>query len=316
VLGIPAASERAYRAALRHAGESLDALSFATGRPRDDLLSDLEPLIRHQLVAVVDSVVLPALPDFALRRLMARAARRLADANQALELVESQLPRYSSEHHDPDRVDWKTQPFDVVPAGQVVEAMTSLVVSTAGDMMFMRPDQWYLPVGVQMDSVVTQALERGRVSRSLYPFTLLRQGHEGADRRVRAGELVRLLPEVPTRLAVFGDEAVALPDHWGRPMGAILVIRQPPVVAACRTLFDQLWQRATIYPGTAEHAEQRPTRQRLLELLARGAKDEQIARTMGLSLRTVRRRVAELLADLGVDTRFQAGMEAARRGWL
>ena len=33
--------------------------------------------------------------------------------------------------------------------------------------------------------------------------------------------------------------------------------------------------------------------------LAAGAKDEQIARTLGLSLRTVRRRVAELMIDLG-----------------
>ena len=47
-----------------------------------------------------------------------------------------------------------------------------------------------------------------------------------------------------------------------------------------------------------------------------GAKDEQIARTLGLSLRTVRRRVADLMIELGVDTRFQAGVEAARRGWL
>ena len=50
--------------------------------------------------------------------------------------------------------------------------------------------------------------------------------------------------------------------------------------------------------------------------LAAGAKDEQIARTLGISLRTVRRRVADLLIELGVDTRFQAGVEAVRRGWL
>ena len=54
----------------------------------------------------------------------------------------------------------------------------------------------------------------------------------------------------------------------------------------------------------------------LLRQLAAGAKDEQIARTLGLSLRTVRRRVADLLIELGVDTRFQAGVEAVRRGWL
>jgi DNA-binding NarL/FixJ family response regulator len=37
---------------------------------------------------------------------------------------------------------------------------------------------------------------------------------------------------------------------------------------------------------------------------------------MGLGLRTVRRRISGLMIELGADTRFQAGVEAARRGWL
>ena len=53
-----------------------------------------------------------------------------------------------------------------------------------------------------------------------------------------------------------------------------------------------------------------------LDQLARGAKDEQLARTLGLSLRTVRRRVAELLDELEASSRFQAGVEAVRRGWI
>lgn len=316
VLGISANGERIYRAALRHAGESLDALGLATGLGRDDLLVELEPLVRRQLLSVVDNAVVPEPPEFALRRVLARESRRLADTAQALDLVESQLPVYASQHHDPDRADWKAMALDVVPSGQVLDAMTTLVASTTGEMLFMRPDQWYLPVGLAMDEVVTTEVARGRRSRTLYPFNLLDRRHESVDQRIRAGELVRLLPEVPTRLAVFGDEAVALPDQWGKPMGAILVIRQAPVVAACRTLFDQMWARAATVPGSEGDEPLLPMRKRLLDLMARGAKDEQIARTLGLSLRTVRRRVAELLAELGVDTRFQAGIEAARRGWL
>ena len=54
----------------------------------------------------------------------------------------------------------------------------------------------------------------------------------------------------------------------------------------------------------------------LLEQMLAGASDEQIARNLNIGLRTVRRRIAALMTDLGVDTRFQAGVEAARRGWL
>ena len=54
----------------------------------------------------------------------------------------------------------------------------------------------------------------------------------------------------------------------------------------------------------------------LLALMAAGLKDEVVARQLGLSLRTVRRRIAHLMDELDADTRFQAGLEASRRGWL
>jgi DNA-binding NarL/FixJ family response regulator len=57
-------------------------------------------------------------------------------------------------------------------------------------------------------------------------------------------------------------------------------------------------------------------RRLILELLMLGTKDESIARQLGISLRTVRRRVAGLMDELGATTRFQAGLEAARRGLL
>ena len=85
-------------------------------------------------------------------------------------------------------------PLDVIPAGQVVDAMTTLVASTTGEMLFMRPDQWFLPVGLQMDEVVTTAVANGRASRALYPFKLLDQRHESVDQRIRAGELVAAAP--------------------------------------------------------------------------------------------------------------------------
>ena len=67
------------------------------------------------------------------------------------------------------------------------------------------------------------------------------------------------------------------------------------------------WRTATVSPDG---------RQFLLEQLMAGATDEVIARKLGIGLRTVRRRIAALMIELGVDTRFQAGVEAVRRGWL
>jgi DNA-binding NarL/FixJ family response regulator len=93
-------------------------------------------------------------------------------------------------------------------------------------------------------------------------------------------------------------------------------VRQPALVGALTLLFETYWDQAVALPDLDTRRPRVDIRGSLLRQLAAGAKDEQIARTLGLSLRTVRRRVAELLIELGVDTRFQAGVEAVRRGWL
>ncbi len=45
-------------------------------------------------------------------------------------------------------------------------------------------------------------------------------------------------------------------------------------------------------------------------------KDEAIARQLDMGARTLQRRVAHLLGLLGAETRFQAGIQASRLGWI
>jgi DNA-binding NarL/FixJ family response regulator len=52
----------------------------------------------------------------------------------------------------------------------------------------------------------------------------------------------------------------------------------------------------------------------LLDALASGSEDEAAARALGMSLRTYRRRVAELMAAVGATSRFQAGLRARELG--
>ena len=94
--------------------------------------------------------------------------------------------------------------------------------------------------------------------------------------------------------------------------------RQHALIGSLTLLFENLWEKAMAVPGMdGQRYDVGASDQRLLlGQLAGGAKDEQIARALGLSVRTVRRRVAELLEELGADSRFQAGVEAVRRGWI
>jgi DNA-binding NarL/FixJ family response regulator len=78
-------------------------------------------------------------------------------------------------------------------------------------------------------------------------------------------------------------------------------------------LFDQLWGQATPL-RLAEPATVDPETT-LINLLASGMKDEAIARQLGVSGRTLRRRIAQVQEQLGATSRFQAGLQAGRRGW-
>lgn len=93
------------------------------------------------------------------------------------------------------------------------------------------------------------------------------------------------------------------------------VISQPEVVQGVTSLFDAAWRNATDFDVyNAEIAELRAIAPQVLDLLASGCKDETAARTLGLGVRTYRRRVAELMTALGADSRFQAGVRARELG--
>ncbi|KOX15339.1 hypothetical protein ADK67_41565 [Saccharothrix sp. NRRL B-16348] len=54
----------------------------------------------------------------------------------------------------------------------------------------------------------------------------------------------------------------------------------------------------------------------LLRLMRTGAIDETIARELGVSLRTVHRRITRLQTLLGARSRFQLGVIACEQGWV
>jgi DNA-binding CsgD family transcriptional regulator len=140
---------------------------------------------------------------------------------------------------------------------------------------------------------------------------------EVLEARERGGERFRFTTSVPFS-AVIVDEAAAVVDvsaFESSGYGSALV-RARPMVAALVALNDKLWDLgAPLNRGTGGTAAERRD-QTILALLAAGAPDATIARQTGVSQRTVERRVRALMDQLGAGTRFQAGVQAARRGLL
>lgn len=136
------------------------------------------------------------------------------------------------------------------------------------------------------------------------------------DATVDNGGEVRIAATLPMKLLIADRSRALVPLDDSGSAGVILV-RSPTVVRALTELFHGLWDRATPYPPERDQpGGLTPYQRHVLSLLAAGCKDEEIAGRTHVSIRTVRRNIAAILDHLGVATRFAAGVQAAKRGWV
>ncbi|MET8775792.1 LuxR C-terminal-related transcriptional regulator [Nocardia sp. NPDC050713] len=133
-----------------------------------------------------------------------------------------------------------------------------------------------------------------------------------------SGAQARTLPEPPFKLIIVDDERANLVLHADErrpdPMG--LRFTGSPALRLLVRTFDVLWSLAAPISVNPSADELDDRDKAILTLMGLGATDDTIARRLGMSRRTVVRRTARLLERLGASTRFQAGVQATRRGWL
>jgi DNA-binding CsgD family transcriptional regulator len=273
----------------------------------------LVPLDEIGVVARHDGVLRVLSPVDAVTQLLTvaaasadRAHHRMLNIARALPYVAGSTARPPAEHVDSERL----LDGELFTSDRMREALEAIAVSTVGQVRWLRPDRFEMGY----DDVLAAVVGSGRRVRTLYPIRALSESATTLSYRARLGEEIRLVPEVPTRLMVLGTSHAIMPEPLGLATTPRAVVRQPALVQLCALYFDLLWDRS--HPMEALARGEHGSRRVLLEQLSSGASDEQIARRLGVSVRTVRRRVAELLEELGAESRFAAGVAAARRGWL
>lgn len=145
-------------------------------------------------------------------------------------------------------------------------------------------------------------------------------------RAARYGEESRVLDALPIKLAIADDDLALVPvgpDAPDEEPAAVLVHRSG-LLDALTVCFDGLWARAMPIvvasdgQPTADPAAgiPGPSDRLLLSLLLAGLTDQAVATQLDVSVRTVQRRVHDLIALAGVQTRVQLVWEAGKRGWI
>jgi DNA-binding CsgD family transcriptional regulator len=169
------------------------------------------------------------------------------------------------------------------------------------------------------------ALSRGVRYRAIYERALIETPGEldSIAEGVSWGEEARVLPTLPVRLAIVDRSTAICPlvrddENIGEPSAAI--INRGQLLDALLALFESYWELATpvrLQPDAARAPEGLDDSERLLlSLLVAGVPDKSIANQLGISRRTVQRRLDRLMSLAGVDTRTGLAFQAAKRDWL
>lgn len=294
IAGLAAIEERAYRALVRLPAVCADELAEILDVRVDEITKVLGALEEQGLVSQgPDSQYRAIAPDRAFGPLLQRHQQELAAVQSAIGLLTDEY------------------------RGRGAAGLVEVVHGAAA-------------VGRQVDRLqqaarteVLALVKRDGVRPSIGPAhrAILEAPHETI-----AGAQARVLPELPlTMMLVDRDSAIvpiaAVPAGGAAVHNAddaaALLVQASSLLDALVALFERLWASAApLVVDAADRSGPSASDLHLLSLLIAGLTDHAIAAQLGMSTRTVQRRIRVLLETAGVQTRLQLVWHAAQRGWL
>ncbi len=324
MFGVLPRTEAVYCAMLTHPSADVSQLATLLALSVQDVTSELDRLAELMLVQATADDAGPLLavpPEQAIEALIAREEERMATVQQQVRearrdvdsfvnsFVESRIQR--DEHGIVEQID---------DPRVVTSRLFQLARGARQRVSFMLPGDALPPPALAPSARLDDELLSRRIPlRFIVTEASLRVPHwrEHLLTQAAKGVQVRSHPAPPIR-AVIVDSNVGVLTREGSP-GA-LVVHGTDLVRPVDALFEEIWHDALAVRDAEEGDRdlglcEARIRQVVL-LLAQGHKDETIARRLGVSVRTVRRLVSDVVSELHAESRFQAGVLALKRGWL
>lgn len=312
-LGVDPLGDAVYLALVERRHADVPTLATVVDATADDVEKAIASLHRLDLVEpVADEEWRARDPKIALDEAVLREQRMLDQRRFEIDRLHADVADLVTQLHRRD-----AGPGVVDILADPVEASRRCldIVSHATDEILAFDGSSYSGTGRslqrQNDALEAELLGRGVRVRGLYESATLDdpERFEDLQRLVALGEQARVLPSLPTKLLVVDRQRCIIPlDPRSTRLGTIFV-HPSALLVALTALFEALWARAAVVvPAQEDNGDAM-----LLAMLATGCKDETIARQLRVSQSTVTRRVARLLETLDASSRFQAGVQAARR---
>ncbi|MFD5024460.1 helix-turn-helix transcriptional regulator [Streptomyces sp. NPDC058373] len=324
VFGLSATEEELYRHFLRNPGTCADDVHLLLRTAHEEAARALARLRELGLLlpAGPDGRVVPADPEQAVSHL---ADRRLHELHQ-------DLRRVTRARHVVEGLRAEQGARTAAPQGiEQIEGL-SAIRSRIEDLAFFARDEILSvepytrlsPENIARSRPLDlRCLARGVAIRNVVQRSALADPPTASYLRELAasGAHIRVADEgeAGERLLVYDRRTVLVPlDPRDTARGALLA-HKSGLVANIIALFEKIWAQAAPLDTEAGRGGGSPLsdmERRVLLAMCTVGKDEAGARELGVSVRTYRRHVADLLHLLGAASRAQAALLARERGWV
>lgn len=322
-LGISEAEERVYRWLVKHRGattsEAAHALSFSPKKSQR-LLADLEAKGLATHTPERSRKYIPASPDMALSALILQRQRDLQDASLVMQEIQ--------EEANSGQGDSREHIVELITNHDSEKQILSQINNTARDEVItltrspLRVDRLDTPIEMYHHEQ-RAAQGRGVTYRNIVDVELLEVA--GAVERLRedikSGENIRVASNLPLKLVAADRRIAFVPLNLGETRGPSLLVRPSALLDALYVTFDLLWKAASpiSFAGAnkldfdSSVTQLNKQAADLVSLMASGLNDKKISSELGVTTRTLRRRLTGLMQELDARTRFQLGWLAALR---
>jgi len=324
ILGLDASVEAVYYAMLQNPGWGIHELAAHFGEPDEAIRAALVRLAELTLTRKSSDgpehwhAISPAL---GLAALLARKEAALAHHQQEVELsrnaVNELLAKYSMLREGPPGL-----PSELLPTLVEVRLRIEQLAAEARHEVLA-----FAPGGAQPQEVLDSSkpldeatLRRGISMRTVFLESIRNDAASVGYARwlTGLGGQVRTATSLPLRMLIADRSIAILPVDPADPQAGAYVVAGGGLITALLALFERVWQEATPLGEPQRRDDDGLTDQEheVLRLLGNGLTDDGVARHLGISLRTERRIMSELMARMKVKSRFQAGLIAGELGWI
>nr|WP_230423510.1 helix-turn-helix transcriptional regulator [Streptomyces radicis] len=324
VLGLSGTEEDIYRHFLRNPRTSPADIHVLLRSDREAVSEALRRLRSLRLLHGDEASTWAAEPDVAVPRL---AEERLEDLHRQMRQVTRTRPIVLSLQRDRTAAD----PAGPAPGIERLEDLRQ-VRNRIDDLAFFAHDEVLAAEpydALSKENIAhARALDLRCLSRGVRIRNLVRRATLDDPvtlsylRELNAhGARIKVADAFSELILVYDRHTALVPIDPGNTARGALCARESGLVGNIVTLFERLWDAARDFAELVDAgAEQTPelsgTQRDVLSRMCAVSKDETGARQVGVSLRTYRRHIADLIQLLGAENRAQAALLARERGWV